>query len=133
MSNIQTVQNIYAAFGRGDIPAILECLEENVIWEYDKVDSEIPWLEPRQGRTEVAKFFEALLAVEFQTFQPKHLLESGNIVVSLNDVAFVVKATGKTVIEEDEIHIWHFGARGQVVKFCHKTDTHRHWLALREV
>lgn len=35
-SNIQTVQEIYAAFGRGDIPAIPGHLAENVIWEYDK-------------------------------------------------------------------------------------------------
>lgn len=34
MDNKQIVQTIYAAFGRGDIPAILEQLDDNVDWEY---------------------------------------------------------------------------------------------------
>ena len=31
--NVETVNKIYVAFGNGDIPAILECLSENVQWE----------------------------------------------------------------------------------------------------
>lgn len=57
--------------------------------------------------------------------------ESGNTVVGLNDVTFTVKATGKRVDEVDEVHIWHFDANGKVVRFCHKTDTLQHWLALQ--
>lgn len=34
MSPIETVRQIYAAFGRGDVPAILACLAEDVDWEY---------------------------------------------------------------------------------------------------
>lgn len=131
MSNIQTVQTMYAAFGRGDIPAILEHLAEDVIWEYEKPDAGIPWLTPRRGRSEVPKFFEALGAIDLQKFYPKTLLESGSTVVSLNDVSFVVKATGKSVVEEDEVHIWHFDATGKVARFCHKADTHQNWLALQ--
>jgi ketosteroid isomerase-like protein len=131
MSNRQTVQSIYEAFGRGDIPAILKHLADDVAWEYDKTGSEVPWLTPRRGRQQVAGFFEALGAVDFQKFQPKTLLEDGNLVVSLNDIACTVKATGKSVVEEDEIHIWHFNADGKVAKFCHKTDTHQQWLALK--
>ena len=131
MGHIQTVQSIYEAFGRGDIAAILGHLAEDVVWEYDKAAAGIPWLVPRRGRAEAAKFFEALGAVEFQKFQPKVQLASGNIVVGLNDVAFTVKATGKHVVEEDEVHIWHFDASGKVARFCHKTDTLQHWLALQ--
>lgn len=131
MSNIQTVQRIYEAFGRGDIPAILGQLAEDVAWEYDKEDAGVPWLVPRRGRAEVAKFFEALAALDFQQFLPKTLLASGNVVVSLNDVAFTVKATGKRVVEEDEVHIWHFDAQGKVSRFCHKTDTLQSWRALQ--
>ena len=131
MSNIDTVRNIYEAFGRGDVAAILDRLAEDVVWEYDKADAGIPWLVPRRGRAQVAKFFEALGTVDFQQFLPKTQLESGRIVVSLNDVAFTVKATGKRYVEEDEIHIWHFDADGQVARFCHKTDTLQSWRALQ--
>lgn len=131
MSNIDTVRSIYEAFGRGDVAAILGRLAEDVVWEYDKADAGIPWLVPRRGRAQVAKFFEALGTVDFQQFLPKTQLESGRIVVSLNDVAFTVKATGKRYVEEDEIHIWHFDADGQVARFCHKTDTLQSWRALQ--
>jgi hypothetical protein len=69
--------------------------------------------------------------MDLQKFEPKTLLESGNVVVALNDITFVVKATGRVVVEEDEVHIWHFDSNGQVTKFCHKTDTHEHWAALQ--
>jgi ketosteroid isomerase-like protein len=32
MSNVATVQSIYEAFGRGDIPAILDRISDDVIW-----------------------------------------------------------------------------------------------------
>jgi ketosteroid isomerase-like protein len=132
VSNIQTVQAIYAAFGQGDIPTILGHLGENVEWEYGTLDAGVPWLQPRRGLTEVPKFFESLGALDFQRFQPKTFLESGNVVVALIDFAVVVKANGRSIVEEDEVHIWHFDNQGRVIRFCHRLDTHKHWLALRE-
>ena len=131
MSNVATVQSMYEAFGRGDIPAILSHLAETIEWEYGMSNAGVPWLQPRSGRAEVTKFFESLDAFELQKFQTKTFLERGNIVVALIDVALVVKATGRPVAEEDEVHIWHFDSEGRVIRFCHKVDTHQHWLALQ--
>lgn len=131
MNNVQTVQSIYAAFGRGDIPAILAHLAENIEWEYGMSNAGVPWLQPIRGRENAPKFFESLTALEFQKFQPKVFLESGNVVVALIDLAVVVKATGRSISEEDEAHIWHFDSEGRVTRFCHKLDTHQHWLSLQ--
>ncbi len=131
MSNIQTVQSIYAAFGQGNIPALLGHLGENIEWEYGTLDAGVPWLQSRRGLAEVPRFFESLSALEFQRFHPKVLLESGNVVVALIDVAVVAKANGRSIVEEDEVHIWRFDNRGRVVRFCHRLDTHKHWLALQ--
>ncbi len=131
MSNIPTVQSIYEAFGRGDIPALLGHLSENIEWDDGMAVPGVPWLQPRHGRAEVPGFFESLGALEFQKFEPKTLLERGGVVVALIDVAFVIKATGRTVVEEDEVHIWDFDTRGQVARFRHKLDTHQHWVACR--
>ena len=30
-----------------------------------------------------------------------------------------------------EVHIWRFDGQGRVARFCHRMDTHKHWLALR--
>ena len=32
MSPIETVQKMYAAFGKGEVPAILACLADDVEW-----------------------------------------------------------------------------------------------------
>lgn len=132
MTNLETVQQIYAAFERGDIPAILDHLAENVEWEYPTAAADVPWLKPRRGRLEVPQFFEALAAFEFQKFQPKTMLENEDVVVALIDITITVKATGRQITEEDEVHIWRFNANGQVSKFGHKLDTYRHWMAYQE-
>lgn len=131
MSNIPTVLIIYEAFGRGDVPTILGHLSDDVQWEPDGADIGVPWLKPRRGRAEVPGFFESLGAIDLRAFQPKTLLERDDVVVALIRLAFVVKATGRAVAEEDEVHIWRFDDQGRVASFCHKVDSHRHWLALQ--
>ena len=49
--------------------------------------------------------------------------------VALIDATFTVKATGKTVEQLDEAHIWRFGPDGKVVNFRHRVDTHAHHIA----
>jgi ketosteroid isomerase-like protein len=129
MSNIETVQAIYEAFGRGDVEAILARLSEDVEWEYGVNTTDVPWLQPRRGRAGAAEFFQALAALEFRNFQVTLIAGSGNIVVGLCDVTAVVRSTGKTFVEPDEAHIWHFGEDGLVQRFRHRADTHQQWLA----
>ena len=131
MSNVHTVQDIYAAFGRGDIPAILAHLADDIEWDHGMSDAGVPWLQPLKGRNEVPKFFQALSGLEFLKFEPKTLLENADVVVAIIDVTLIVKATGRTITEVDEVHIWRFDDRGRVARFCHKVDTHQHWSALR--
>lgn len=128
--NIETVQSIYGAFGRGDVDAILENLREDVVWEHDGADHGVPWLVHRRGRAEVAKFFEALAAVELQRFEPQTFLEGGDQVAVTIQIELQVTATQKKV-RELEAHLWTFDAAGRVRRFKHLVDTHAHWLAWR--
>jgi ketosteroid isomerase-like protein len=130
MSHAETVGKIYEAFGRGDIPAILERLSPTVEWEAGAPPTDIPWMQPRQGRQAVQGFFEALGALDFTRFQPTAVLESGLLVVALIDVAFTVRATGRTVVENDEVHIWRFDQQGLVTSFRHRVDTRQQAAAL---
>jgi ketosteroid isomerase-like protein len=129
MTQIETIQQIYAAFQRGDIPAILDCLAEDVEWEYSIKPLGVPWLESRRGRAEVPQFFASLAGFDLHRFQPKTFLESGNVVVVLIDVDLTVKSTGRRIVEEDEVHVWYMDAHGRVTRFGHKVDTHQHWIA----
>jgi ketosteroid isomerase-like protein len=129
MIHAQTVQQIYEAFGKGDVPAILAKLASDVDWEYGDASTDVPWLQPRRGRDAVAGFFQALLAIDFHSFVPKTVLESGSIVVALVDLEATVRATGMRVVEQDEVHIWHFNDAGLVQRFRHRADTHLQWMA----
>ena len=129
MKHAETVQHIYSAFQRGDLAAILGCLAEDVEWEYGIQTPGVPWLAHRRGRHEVPGFFESMAAFDLQRFEPKTLLEQDGGVVALIDVELTVKATGRRLVEEDEIHIWRFDSQGKVKRFAHKVDTHQHWLA----
>lgn len=131
MSNIQTVQSIYRSFGEGDIAGILDKLHENIAWDHGLCSGGVPWLEPITGRVAVQRFFAALGALDFKRFQPGTMVEADGAVIAVIDVAFVVKSTGRTVEEKDEVHIWHFDESGLATKFNHKVDTHQHWLAWR--
>jgi len=126
MPHADVVRRIYDAFGRGDVAGILGHLDDDVEWEYGVNSTSVPWLQPRRGRDTVPGFFEALgSAVDFQRFEPKELLESGDVVVALVDLTFTVRATGRQVVEVDEAHIWRF-ADGRVIRFRHRSDTHQH-------
>jgi ketosteroid isomerase-like protein len=129
MSNIRSAQEIYEAFGRGDVPGILAKLSDAVDWEYGLTSTDVPWLQRRTGHDGAAAFFASLAAIQIHSFTLKALLEGENIVVALVDIEFTVKATGKRVVEEDEVHIWHFDDQGKVARFRHRVDTHQHYLA----
>ena len=129
MSHIESIQAIYEAFGRGDIPAILARLSENVEWEYGVNTTDVPWLQPRRGRDGAAQFFQSLAALDFRDFRVTFIAGSGDTVVALCDVEAVVRETGKTFVEADEAHVWYFGADGLVSRFRHRVDTRQQWLA----
>jgi len=71
VSNLDTVKEIYAAFGRGDVPAILDKLDENVEWETAIPVPGVPWLQTRRGRVNISAFFESLAPLSFQRFEPQ--------------------------------------------------------------
>lgn len=128
MNNVERVEQIYAAFGRGAIPEILEQLAEDVEWEYGSNGAPVPWMQPRKGRAAVTGFFQVLAEqVEITEFSPKAILGQGDMVVGVIDVRAKVKATGRVVPEPDEVHIWYFNQQGQVRKFRHRADT---WAAV---
>ncbi len=131
MSNIATVQSVYEAFGRGDVPAILEQVAEDVDWEVwsganSAQDAGVPWMLARSGRAGVAEFFQAVGdGLEFHSFQPTNLLEGGDQVAATISFDATAKATGER-FQDEEIHLWTFDEDGQVSSFRHYLDTAKH-------
>jgi uncharacterized protein len=131
MTNVQTVQDVYAAFGRGDIPAILERLAEDVAWEQELPGYGVAYLEAGTGRDHVAKFFAALDALEFEHFEPLNLLVGGDQVAAVVRVHTRNKGNGRR-IRDQEVHLWTFGSNGLVTRFDHVIDRHGHVCAWRD-
>jgi ketosteroid isomerase-like protein len=129
MSNAQTVQAMYEAFGRGDVPAILDELDENVVWEVAGSTTDVPWMQTRAGRDGARAFFENLAALDFHKFDVTSVTDIGGRVLSVVDVEATVKATGERFAEPDEVHIWWFNDAGKVTAFRHRADTHLQWKA----
>lgn len=125
-SAVQIVRDIYAAFGRGDIPFILERLSPDVDWDYGYPERGVPYLTPRKGRDGAATFFASLSGLEFRKFEVTHVMGDGPLVVALAQTHLIVKATGREIVEDCEVHLWHFDAAGRISRFRHVVDTLQH-------
>ena len=120
--NIQTVQQIYADFGQGNIPAILGRLSPEVAWVNAGPES-VPYARRRQGVDAVQSFFASLgAAVEVQSFEPKEFFASGDRVVVLGAWSGQAKPTGKPFASEWAM-AWTL-RDGKVTSFRSYEDTH---------
>ena len=73
MSNAATVQAIYEAFGRGDVATILDKLDDAVELETTVPVSDVPWLQARRGKANIAGFFESMAPLKITRFEPHDL------------------------------------------------------------
>jgi ketosteroid isomerase-like protein len=104
-TNVDVVQATYEAFGRGDIPALLDLLTDDVEWTLQG-PSAIPFAGPRRGREGVAEFFSLLGdTIEFQQFEPREFVAQGDTVVVVGFERNLIKPTGRT-FEQEWAHVY---------------------------
>ena len=104
-TNSAVVQQTYEAFGRGDIPGVLEHLTEDVVWTLQG-PSTIPFAGTHRGRDGIEKFFSLVgEAFEFEQFEPREFVAQGDTVVVLGYERSVAKATGRS-FEQEWAHVY---------------------------
>ena len=104
-TNVAVVQQAYEAFGRGDIPAVLEFLTDDVEWT-TQGPSVIPFAGTFRGREGVEEFFTLLdETLEFEQFEPRKFIGQDDTVVVLGYERDVVKQTGRG-FEEQWAHVY---------------------------
>jgi ketosteroid isomerase-like protein len=121
--NTQVVQDAYAAFGRGDITALLGYMTDDVQWQpVIGTASHVPFSGERRGTNEVAEFFRQVAATEdFQQFEPREFVAQGDKVVAIGHYRAVTKPTGRG-FESDFVMV--FTLRdGKVARFQEFTDS----------
>lgn len=125
---LQTVQQIYAAFGRGDVPAILDTLDDEVRWESWEDNSAqragVPWLRGGSGKGAVAEFFGIVGAMKFNDFKVLGMMASDEQ-VAVEVVLDVTLPSGKR-LRDEELHLWTVDANGKVTRMRHYLDTAKH-------
>jgi len=121
--NGQTVQEIYEAFGRGDVPFILQRLQDDIRWDEGIRDTGLSYLRPGAGLDHVGRFFQALASsVRFDVFEPVAMCTGGEtVMVAVREQAENLQSGGR--IDEDLfVHLWTFGPEGKVASFRHIGD-----------
>jgi ketosteroid isomerase-like protein len=129
---LATISAIYAAFGRGDIPAILDHLADDVRWEEWTNNTAqaagVPWLQARHGKAGVVEFFGVMGAMHLRDFRVLSLMAGGNQVAAEIEIEFAVPSTGRT-LRDQELHLWTCDDTGKVVRLRHYVDTAKHMAA----
>lgn len=121
-ANISHIQTLYAAFGRGDVAALIAGLTPDVDWETVGRPEHFPTLGPRKGTKAVEEFFRLVAENEdFSAFTPREFYAAEDKVFVLGDYSMTIKKTGKPAASE-WVHV--FTLRdGKVTRFREHTDT----------
>jgi ketosteroid isomerase-like protein len=114
--NKRVVQAIFEAFGRGDVPAVLSHLSEDVTWKAPGPEV-VSYFGDRRGHAGATEFFVQLgTNVDFEYFEPGVFVAEGDRVVALGRERGKVKATGKS-FDNDWALVFTFGGGGKVTDF----------------
>ena len=89
--NIKTIMNVYDAFGRGDVAAILDAVADDVDWAADTSSTAAPWYGVKHGKAGVTEFFQQFgSTMEVEEFRPVSFAANDT------DVLTVVAHTAKS-------------------------------------
>jgi ketosteroid isomerase-like protein len=104
--NIALVQQVYSAFRRRDLHAILALQAEDAAWSVAASRDLIPWASPGSGHEGVKKFLrvlgESLIA---EVFEIRNYFSEGDTVVALGFQSGVARPTERSY-SFDFVHVW---------------------------
>lgn len=121
MSNGDIVKGVYESFAKGDIPAVLGTMAENIEW----TEAEgFPYGGTFTGPNAVLEYVFMKLGTEWEGWSavPEQILDAGETIVSLGNYTGKYNETGKS-INVPFAHVWTFNDDGKAVKFVQYTDT----------
>lgn len=122
ISNASTVANLYEAFGRGDIPYILNHIADDCKW-IGAGEGSLPPGGTYTGKDAVNFFIRLNEMEEFNAFNPVAIHNiNDNEVVAFGNMIATSRATGKTISDDWVMH-WKFNEEGKVVYFHDFFDT----------
>lgn len=120
--NRTRVQALYAAYLAGDMPAVMDAMDENVRWISGEAASATPWSGERIGRDGVRAYFEALLGTcRILDYRIGQVIADGDWVAVTATVRAQFHSTGQEQ-QLDKVDVLRL-RDGQVVEFREYYDT----------
>jgi uncharacterized protein len=93
--NIQLVKDVYAAFGRGDIPAVLATMPDDVTIGIVGRKEDAPFFGIRSGKEGAVDFFQGLHdAHEIHLFEPRRFLAAEDLVFIWGHYHWTMRKSG---------------------------------------
>lgn len=127
-ANLAAVSDIYAAFVRGDVPAILDRVAPECRWEFWTDNraqrAGVPTLQPRVGPAGVAEFFAAAAQLQMHDFRILDTTASEHQVIAEVEIEYTTP-TGR-LLHDQELHLWTLDDRQRIVRLRHYVDTAKH-------
>lgn len=119
--NVKIAQQAYANFKAGNIPSLLNLVDDSVEWILPEVAG-VAISGTREGREEVADFFRTLGETqEVISFEPRQFIAQNDLVVALGSYSFRVRAT-RQQFESDWAHVFTI-QNGRITRFQEFADT----------
>jgi uncharacterized protein len=118
---VKLTQRLYEAFGRGDIPTVLEAMDPNIEWNEPQA-SGYPSAGTHRGPQEVSSIVFGTIPQYYQEFAiiPQEFVDAGERVFVLGEAVGKGKASG-TAFRVSLVHILTF-RDGKWVRFQEITD-----------
>ena len=121
-ANIRLVQDMYAAFGRGDMPAVLDMLTPDVSCGMVGRASDVPMAGIRHGIAGAAEFFRLSHETQdLRSFEPRIFAAAGENVFVKGHSAWTMRRSGVSG-ENDWVHVFVI-RNGKVAAFFGHQDT----------
>lgn len=119
-NNADTIAILYAAFAKGDVPAVLGAFAPDIRWT--EADG-FPYAGTYVGPDAVLTGVFMRLATEWDGFGAvfDEVVGSGEMVVAIGNISGTWKATGKH-FKAPTVHVWRF-RDGKIAGFQEYTDT----------
>jgi ketosteroid isomerase-like protein len=123
MDNVRLLKSLYDAFGRGDIPTVLEAMSQDIRWYQAEGNPYMPGGQAWVGPEAVLNNLFMKLGAEWDRFavHPRSFHDAGDSVIVEARYSGTYKATGKSM-DAQACHIWDV-KDGKVSRFQQYVDT----------
>jgi ketosteroid isomerase-like protein len=118
--NLRIVQDMYAAFGRGDISFVVDQIDDECdgFGVVSATETGVPWhgTTTLKGKAGAVRYFESLAPVDHKLFEQRDFAAMGDHVYVTVRLVQEIRATGKQIEQPEVVH--HFTFKNSKIVRC---------------